>query len=1609
MTENAEAKKTALLKESIALLGKRISPETRKEMEVFIDQYFRNVIAEDLLNLTPQNVYGAALAHFKLAAIRKSGEALIRVYNPRIESHGWQTPHTVIELVNDDMPFLLDSVSAAISRMGIGVHMVAHPVLMVRRNEAGCWEKLAPEGDEAAKAESFIHFSVDEQTGDGRHEEIRSVISGVLGNVRAAVADWRAMLTQMDAAISDLRAGGPDIGQEEIEESIAFLKWMVGNNFTFLGYAEFSFPETGGSENVASISGSGLGVLRDPDVKLFRSRSNELVAFSSEILESLKDPRPLIITKTDVRSTVHRDIHMDYLGVKRYGADGSVTGERRFIGLFTSTAYSKPPEDIPLLRRKVALTIARTGFARDSHDGKAMQNILNTYPRDELFQTPRDLLFHNCLAILRLLERPRTRLILRTDPFERYVSCIVFVKRDRFDGELQRRIGLILAESFAGSISAVTPEFGDSPLARAHFIIRTSPGAVPPADPEKIEQQIDQAARTWSDDLRDVLVKQMGSDRGLRFYQKYGGGFPPDYSAYFQPDQAAHDIERMECLSGPDGMHASFYRYIEDPDDMVRFKLFRSGNAVPLSDCLPMLERMGFRIMGEHPYEISVTGHAPVWLHDFEMRTSSGAAADLGAFGLNLERQFTAMWEGRAENDGLNRLVISAGLTWREVAVLRGYTKYLRQAGIAYSNFYIESALAANTAIVRMLIALFRARFDVDLVCDREALMAKHRQDIITALEAVESLDEDRILRRYLNLIECTMRTNFFQTGTDGGERSCIAFKLDSSRVEELPLPRPMTEIFVYSPRVEGVHLRFGKVARGGIRWSDRREDFRTEILGLVKAQQVKNSIIIPVGAKGGFAPKRLPAGGPREAIQEEAIAAYRIFISGLLDLTDNLVEGNLSPPPGVLRYDGDDPYLVVAADKGTAAFSDIANEVARAYGFWLDDAFASGGSAGYDHKKMGITARGAWEAVKRHFRERGRDIQTSEFTVIGCGDMSGDVFGNGMLQSRKIRLIAAFDHRDIFIDPDPDPETSFRERERLFALSRSSWGDYQQSLISEGGGVFSRARKSIPLSPEMQRMTGLTQQAVTPAELIHALLKTETDLLWFGGIGVFIKSSRESNLDAGDKTNDAVRVNACDVRAKVIGEGANLGCTQLGRIEYALQGGAINTDAVDNSAGVDCSDHEVNIKIALGAVVQAGGMTRTQRDTLLASMTEEVAELVLRDNYQQTQAISLEAAGAQQLLNAHERFIRDEEAAKRLNRQVEFLPGGEEIADRANRNLGLTRPEIATLMAYAKIGITRDLVESDVPDADFFRDDLLAYFPEPLRNKYSEAIFSHRLRREIIAAMLANSVVNRGGVTFTNEIAEETGASTADVVRAFAVARGALDLRGQWRLLEALDYRVHADILTGLQLQLRGVLRGATVWFLRNAPKPLDIGAQIAAFQPGVSQLRKEIHLHLPEAEKHALETKVRALAAENAPADVAGVMAGLFPMMAALDIVMVARNTGCDISDVAAMFFQIGDLLALDWLRRDAERTQFHDHWERLAVNAMIDDFYGQQRVITQQAIEADRNAPVREAVRCWHNAHADTVRRTDSLINEMRATGVSVAKLAFINRQLRDLLNK
>ncbi len=1601
----AEERKAQLLQETIAYSEQRETSDTA-DLNRFIQLFFENVLAEDLLQMSPSDLYGAALAHYKLAASRENGAVQIRVYQPDIEAHGWHSPHAVVQIVNDDMPFLLDSVTGALNRMGIGIHLVSHPVMRVLRDDAGQWQGLSAEG----RRESFIHLSIDEQADTAKLEGLRGHLAFVLQNVRAAVTDWQAMLSQLDKAITELAELPAAIEVVERDEAKAFLAWLKDNHFTLLGYAEYSFANNGSGAEAKLRTASGLGVLRDPDTKLFRTSSGELASLSHEIIENLKQPVPLIITKTDVRSVVHRTTHMDYIGVKQFNADGEVIGEKRFIGLFTSSAYNRVPGDIPLLRHKVSQILKKAGFAPDSHDGKALLNILATYPRDELFQAPSDTLYGNALGMLRLLERPRTRLFIRQDRFERFVSCLVFIARERFHTDLRREIGDLLAESFDGKVTGFSPEFGDEPLARVHFMIRTTPGSVPQVDIEQLETRIDQAARQWSDHLHEAILAHAGGERGLKLWDQYRNSFPSDYCERFHSSLAVHDIDRMEHLAArKGGIGVAFYRNVEDDEATIRFKLFQRDEAVPLSDCLPMLENIGLRVIGEHPYAIRKRDGELFWLHDFIMGEAEGRPVDLAKSRGRLEDLFQALWTRQVENDGFNKLALRADLSWREIVILRAYTKFLRQAAITYSQEYMERALNDNPGIVRKLIEVFTLRFDPENAGRSDAAQKKLRAEINAALDAVASLDDDRILRRFLNLIDATLRTNFFQSGADGGHKSYLSFKFDSKAIDELPKPRPQVEIFVYSPRVEGVHLRGGKVARGGLRWSDRREDFRTEVLGLVKAQQVKNAVIVPVGSKGGFVPKQIPANASRDDAQEEAIACYRLFISGLLDLTDNLVDNRVVPPTQLVRYDADDPYLVVAADKGTATFSDIANQVARDYGFWLDDAFASGGSAGYDHKKMGITARGAWEAVKRHFRELGTDIQTTPFTTIGCGDMSGDVFGNGMLLSQQTRLIAAFDHRDIFIDPDPDPAASYRERQRLFALPRSSWQDYDKGLISKGGGVFSRTAKSIPLTPEIQNLTGLKSAALAPNDLIRALLKTNADLLWFGGIGTYVKAAGESHLDVGDKANEGVRVDASELRVKVVGEGANLGCTQLARIEFAKKGGRINTDAVDNAAGVDCSDHEVNIKIVLGSVVAAGDMTGKQRDRLLADMTDEVAGLVLNNNYQQTLAISLEAMQAYQMRDAHLRYMRSLERQGKLDPAIEFLPKDEELSERAAAGAGLTRPEIAVLTAYAKNDLFQALLDTDVPDEPYLAQDLIDYFPTPLRGPYTEAIRAHRLRREISATLLANSVVNRMGPTFVNSVAEETGFDVAEILRAYVVARESLQMRSCWQALSALDNKVGTDVQGQMHLDGRELLRRVTIWFLRNVPQPLDIGATVDIYQREIGQLRGEIDRHLSAFEAAAFERRRNDLLGSDVPERLAWEAAAFEPMAAAAEMVLVARDTGRKIGDVACAFFKVGSELQLDWLRASAEGGVVDGHWERLAMNAMIDDLFGQQRVLTSQALILDEKLGPEESVDAWLASHARTVRRTAELMQEMRTGMLSVAKIAFVNRQVRDLLNK
>ena len=1611
MALTAQELKNERITEILEMISGRFEKKQAEDLTIFVQKLYERMAPDDVLSIQPENLYGSALSLYKFAANRKPGEPKLRAFSPTLEEHGWKTSHTVIEIVNDDMPFLVDSVTAALNQRGLNVHVLNHPILCVERNAKGDHSRVFDPSDAAkskGKPESFMHIEVDEQSDPEVMKEIEAELSIVLDDVRASVEDWKQVLGKVDEITKSLKPGSLPLEDAEVKEGIALLHWMAENHFTFLGFREYNFKVSGKnkSENWEPVPGSGLGILRNPDRRIMAGKAE----VSPEVSEFLHRPELIIVTKANARSTVHRPVQLDYVGVKKFDKNGNVVGEYRFTGLFTSAAYNRIPRDIPYLRRKVQQTLDKSGFAKSSHDEKALAHILETYPRDELFQISIDELFDISCRILALQERPRIAAFLRRDRFERFVSALVYVPREKYNTDIRQGFAAILAEMHGGEIAAHYSQVGDDVLARIHFVIRLPAGKKQDVDEEVLEQRLVAAAREWSDDLNDALLEHWGEVKALKLKARYGEAFPVGYRARFNANLALRDIEKLEEVTKDGRVGLNLYRWVEDPDNRVRFKVYNQKDPMPLSDCLPMIENMGLQVLSENPYLVrSEQMPDGIWIHDFELEDPSGHGLDLHQLKVKFEETFRRVWQGTTESDGFNRLVMRAGLSWSSVAVLRAYAKYLRQAGITFSQNYMANTLYDNADISSLLVELFKTCFDPDFKGKRNARVETLRQEIHDALEQVDSLDDDRILRRYLNLIENTLRTNFFQEGAGEAEKPYFSFKLDSQEITDLPLPRPHVEIFVYSPRVEGVHLRGGAVARGGLRWSDRREDFRTEVLGLMKAQMVKNTVIVPVGSKGGFYPKRLPQNGTREEIQAEGIACYRIFISGLLDLTDNLVAGHIVPPSRVVRHDGDDPYLVVAADKGTATFSDIANEVAISYGFWLGDAFASGGAVGYDHKKMAITARGAWESVKRHFRELGKNIQEEEFTVAGIGDMSGDVFGNGMLLSRHIKLVAAFDHRNIFIDPTPDPEKSFKERERMFKLPRSSWEDYDQKLISKGGGIFDRKAKSVTLTPEIQKLLDIKDKTLTPNDLISAILKANVDLLWFGGIGTYIKAGHESNSDVGDRANDAIRINGNQVRAKVIGEGGNLGVTQYGRIEYALSGGKLNTDAIDNSAGVDCSDHEVNIKILLRAVLDDGEMTDKQRNRLLVDMTDDVAAHVLKDNYLQTQALT--TAERQSIANFEEqvRFMRALEKQGRLDRAVENLPNEEELADRRTAGQGFTRPEMSVLLAYAKMTLYTDVLETELPDDPFFTTWLEGYFPPPLRKKYKKYIENHRLRREIITTVAINSLINRAGITFVMQMVDELGVGVDDVVRAYALVTDVFNLQQLWADIEGLDNIAASHVQGHMIDATQMLLRRATLWCLRHLSSPISIKENLQELAPAMQALENELEDLLSVEGCKTFRERVKYLTETNVPEALARRVASLAPLRSSLDVVQVGRTSTRSIPEVGKVYYAVGAELYLDWLRLAAEAIEPENHWERLAITAIIDDLYGQQRALTNTVfIDAEGHKGI-DAFTHWQDINKKSVHRCKQLIEEFKSSGgVDVSKLAFANRQFRSMIS-
>ncbi len=1611
MSKAEDKQKKEILNKVIRVARKVLSKTQAIKIEPFIRHFYAYVPLRDIAERRPDELFHRTNRIWKSGAMRPQKKALIRVFNPTLKADGYQSDHTVIDIINDDMPFLVDSVASEFGWQDLETHLLIHPMVKFRRTKAGKLSEVVEPGmaDSDTRNESIMHIEITHQSGD-RLKEIKARLEQILIDVRASVEDWQPMRERMAQIIDDMHASPKGYHIDEVSESRDFLRWIHDNNFTLLGFREYKAKGRGKSSALTLNPKTGLGILRDSQLSVFEDwdsgggQAPEVKAFA-------RHRQILLVTKTNHRSTIHRSVHMDAIGIKRLDEKGNLIGQWLFVGLFTSVAYNRIPSSIPLLRRRLQLTLERSGFAPNSHDGKALMNILETFPRDELFQIDDDTLFETTMGILHLQERPRTAIFIRHDELERYCSCLVYVPRERYNTELRQHIQEILAEELDGRIAAFFTQLGDSSLARCHIIVPMLNGKIPKYDHSAVEERLFQASRSWADHLGDAVTVRSGEEHAREVLSRWSNAFDRAYQGRYTPDEEIQDIEILERVISTGEIDFNLYQVGGSSPNAVRFNIYQPDEALALSDVLPIFEDLGFKVideMGPHAVDLKDAGGGSMIMHNFGLEIRDGGAVDLAAIRDNFHATFRRVWRGEIESDGFNALVARSGLAWREVVVLRAYCKYLRQAGIAFSQDYMEQTMSANPGVAKDLVSLFMSRFDPAGIKNAGPQTGRLRRRIAKALDAVVSADEDRILRRYLNLIENTTRTNYFQTTQDGNNKSYVSFKLNSQMIDELPLPKPFREIFVYSPRVEGVHLRFGYVARGGLRWSDRREDFRTEVLGLVKAQQVKNAVIVPVGSKGGFVVKRPPSEVGRDAFLAEGIACYKTFIAGLLDITDNIRGPKIIPAKSVVRHDDDDAYLVVAADKGTATFSDIANSVSIEYGHWLGDAFASGGSQGYDHKKMGITARGGWESVKRHFREMGKNIQSEDFTVIGVGDMAGDVFGNGMLLSKHIQLLAAFNHMHIFVDPNPDPAKSWVERKRLFDTPGTSWSDYNPKTLSKGAAIFDKNAKSLTLTKEIRERFGISKSSVTPAELLSVILRTQVELMWFGGIGTYIKASSESHLDVGDRANDAIRVNGNELNCQVIGEGANLGCTQLGRIDFALSGGRMNTDAIDNSAGVDSSDHEVNIKILLGAVVEVGGLTEKQRNTLLASMTDEVGKLVLVHNYRQSQAITQIQSHGVNALDNQQRLMKMLERNDRLNRAVEYLPDDETIGERHLSKQGLCRPEISVLISYAKIWLYDQLIESDLPDDPYLKEDLINYFPTPLRSKYISQIGKHRLRREIIATRVTNALVDRVGDTFVSAFVEKTGLSAAQITRAYNIAVEVFQLTKIWAEIETLDNKVPNKVQVAMRNDINHLIDWVVLWFLRNGQAGLDLGSHISEFCAGITEFANGISQTLPAHYVTDVHRRAKPYLEAGVPETLALRISGLVNLYSGCDVVRLAALRKLPVLDVARTYFAVGTRFKLGRLRAATDTLDSENHWAQLAIAALVEEIYAHQLGLANLVLDhSGSKIDARQGVENWISANATSVAPTEQLLSELWSTDVNdLSMIAVASRQIRTM---
>ena len=1591
--------------------AQRLSPEQLAPLLLLAEKFFLHYPLEELAGRKLSDLFGSLYQSWQFLQTYDDDQPKIKLFNPNLAEDGWVCPHTALIVLQRDMPFLVDSIRIELNRRNITIHAIKSTLLQIQRNQqhefvafvAAAGEPLIAEGNNSKEALIFLEISM--HTANKDLIDIAESLESVLQEVSLVVGDYAAMKASAFDAAQNLPASKESIAAINVEETREFLHWLAADHFTFLGVAEYEFFQDGDKKYLRECPAARRGVFaarNQPGDELALEDFNEGMARFHLV------PQIISFSKSAIRARVHRYAYADYVVVKRFNEVGEVCGELRFLGLYTSNVYWLSPQSIPLIRTKIAKVIARTELNDASHDGKNFRQILETFPRNEIFLSSSSELYDTLMGVAKIKERAMVRLFMRADPYGKFVSFVIYVPRDYFSTRVRLAIQALIGSAIGSDESEFTTYFSESILARVYLVFKLNEPLTKPIDVESLQAGIVNITRSWNDYLQAALLETHGEEQSADLLREYRQAFSLNYQENFDARTAVADMQRIAELNEQQHIALNLYQPITAQQHYLQFKIFHRATTLALSDVIPVLENLGFRVVSESAYEITPLGKMATWLHDFKLEHRLAHNIDLHLIKDSFMEAFSAIWYGHANSDAFNGLVSSLGMTWRQVRLLRAYAGYMHQTLFPFSEVYIANTLVNQNELALMLINYFEIKFDPDRQCvDTQQDLEALKNRIVLQLDKVSNLNEDRIIRRYLTLLENTLRTNFFQKDKGGSCKQYLSLKFSPRNMAEIPEPRPLFEIFVFSARVEGVHLRTSKVARGGLRWSDRLQDYRTEVLGLVKAQQVKNAVIVPSGAKGGFVCKQAPQGGSRENLLAEAIACYKIFICGLLDLTDNLRDGKLIPPPQLVRYDQDDPYLVVAADKGTASFSDIANSISADYGHWLGDAFASGGSQGYDHKGMGITARGAWISVQRLFMEKGINVQTDAVSVIGIGDMAGDVFGNGVLLSETIRLVAAFNHQHIFIDPNPNSAASFEERKRLFVTPKTTWADYEKAFMSEGGGIFDRAAKSITISPQMAERFAIAEASLTPNELINALLKAPVDLIWNGGIGTYVKASTETHAEVGDKANDNLRVNGSELRAQVFGEGGNLGMTQRGRIEYCLNGGSCNTDFIDNAGGVDCSDHEVNIKILLNEVVANGDLTAKQRNQLLVDMTENVAQLVLHNNYRQVQAISV--AQSESLLRSAEyrRFMSSLQTQGRLDRKLEFLPDDEALVERQLRGKGLTRPELSVLISYAKAVLKEDLAKAHLERDDYIAKFVESAFPVQIAQQFPEPLRAHRLRAEIVATQIANDMVNLMGISFAQRLSESTGASSGDIAKAYVVARNIYAADDFLTALATLDHQLPAALQLQLINNLMRKVRRATRWFLRNRRSQLNAALEVELFAEGMRYIEGNLASLLLGDALQAWQSKIDKLVKAGVPEALALAAATPVDLYSGLSVIEAARLTDKPLEGMAQLYFSLGEYLSLPWFAQQISDLTVENFWQAMARETHINDLESQLRSLSISLIGyVSETCSIVQVIERWSAKHQTLISRWNTMVNELQAGNGN--DFAMFSVALRDLLD-